>query len=96
LLIIGKEVNCMSDLFRCPHTPVDRFAREVIETILHICAANMSTAEACAEHGRIHGARQNGIDADIIRANSIAIARVKASNCLEAAYAAMLAMLGIA
>ena len=57
----------MGDLFGCAHPPVDSLARKVIEPFLHIAVTDMSAAETCAQHGRIHCAGQDGIDADIIR-----------------------------
>ncbi len=57
----------MGDLFGSSHPPVDRLARKVVEALLTLSPCpTCPRLKPSTEHGRIHRAGQNGIDADVI------------------------------
>ena len=57
----------MGDLLRFTHASIDRLACQVIQPFTDGWPADMTSIHSAAQHGSIHGAGQNGIDADIIR-----------------------------
>ena len=65
--MIGKEINRAGDLFGLADFAAYGLARQVIQAFLHVALTDMSASQARSEHRRIHSARQDGIDADVIR-----------------------------
>ena len=56
----------MGNLFGLPDPPVDGFAGQVIQALQYILALDVAAVHPCPQHGGVHRAGQDGIDADVI------------------------------
>ena len=57
----------MGDFFGLADAAIDGFTGQVFEAVLDITMADVSAAEAGAQHGGIDCAGQDGVDADLVR-----------------------------
>ncbi len=67
LLIIRQEIDGVGNFFWRADPPIDRLAGQVVQAGMDVVSRQVTPIQPGAQHGGIHRAGQDGVDADIIR-----------------------------